>query len=48
MIVDVAEAGSAIMVVDVPSRHYINPSVADLNARSAIVLVIILTGLQLL
>jgi len=43
---DVAEAGSAvvIVVVDVPSHHYISPPVADLNARSAIVLAIMLTN----
>ena len=42
MVVDVAEAGSA--VVDVPSHHYISPLVADLNARFAIVLAIMLTN----
>ena len=44
MVVDVAEAGSAVVVVDVPSYHHISLPVADLNARSAIVLVIMLTN----
>ena len=39
---DVAEARSAI--VNVPSYHHISPSVADLNARSAIVLAIMLSS----
>ena len=42
VVVDVAEAGSLIVVMDVPSHHYFSPSVADLNARSAIVLAIML------
>ena len=39
VVLDVAEAGSAvvIVVVDVPSHYHISLSVADLNARSAIV-----------
>jgi len=32
------------VIVDVPSHHYISPPVADLNARSVIVLVIMLTN----
>ena len=46
VIMDVAEAGSAVVVVivNVPSHHYISPPVADLNARSVIVLVIMLTN----
>ena len=42
MVVDVAEAGSA--VVDVPSHHHISPPVADLNVRSAILLALMLTS----
>ena len=34
----------SLMVVDVPSYHHINPPVADLNARSAIILAIMLTN----
>ena len=43
MVVDVAEAGSAAIVVDVSSHHAFSLPVADLNARSAIVLTIMLT-----
>ena len=39
-----AEAGSAVMVVDVPFYRHISLSVADLNARSATVLAIMLTN----
>jgi len=42
--VNVAEAGSVVVIVDVPSYHHISPSVADLNARSAIILAIMLTN----
>ena len=42
VVADVAEVGSVVMVVDVPSHHHISMSVADLNTRSAIVLVIML------
>ena len=42
MVMDVAEAGSA--VVDVLSYRHISPPVVDLNARSAIVLAIMLTN----
>ena len=44
MVVDVAEAGSAVVVVDVPSYRHISPPVVDLNVRSAIVLAIMLTN----
>ena len=44
VVVDVAEAGSAVVVVDVPSHHHISAPVADLNATSAIILVIMLTN----
>ena len=44
---DVAEAGSAVVVVDVPSYRHISPPVADLNARSAIVLAIMLTNVTI-
>ena len=44
VVVDVAEAGNTIMVVDIPSHHHISPLVADLNVRSAIVLTILLTS----
>ena len=44
VVVDVAEAGSAVVVVDVPSYRHISPPVADLNARSVIVLAIMLTN----
>ena len=44
MVVDVVKAGSAVVVVDVPSYHHISPLVADLNARSAIILAIMLTN----
>ena len=44
MVVDVAEAGSVVVVVNVPSHHHISPPVADLNARSAIILAIMLTN----
>ena len=44
VVADVAEAGSVIVVVDVPFYHHISPLVADLNARSAIVLAIMLTS----
>jgi len=40
----VAEAGNVIVVMDVPSYHHISPPVADLNARSTIVLAIMLTN----
>ena len=40
VVVNVTEAGS--VVVDVPSHHHISLSVADLNARSAIILAIML------
>ena len=39
----VAETGSAVVVVDVPSYRHISPPVTDLNARSVIVLAIRLT-----
>ena len=42
VVMDVAEEGSA--VVDIPSHHHISPPVVDLNARSAIILAIMLTG----
>ena len=44
MVVDVAEAGSAVVVMDVPSYRHISPPVVDLNARSVIVLAIMLTN----
>ena len=44
VVVDVAEAGSAVVIVHVPSHHDISPPVANLNVRSAIVLAIILTN----
>jgi len=44
MVVDVAEAGSAVVVMDVPSYHRISPPVADLNTRSAIVFANMLTN----
>ena len=44
VVVDVAEAGSAIVVVDVPFHHHIGLPVANLNARSAIILTIMLTN----
>ena len=44
LVVDVTEVGSAIVVVDVLSYHHISPSVADLNVRSAIIFVIMLTN----
>ena len=37
VVMDVAEAGSVVVVVNVPSHHHISLQVADLNARSAIV-----------
>ena len=39
---DVAEAGS--VVVDVPSYRHRSPPVADLNARSAFIVAIMLTN----
>ena len=47
MVVDVAKAGSAVVVVDVPSYHHISPQVVNLNARSAIVLAIMLTNVTI-
>ena len=47
VVVDVAEAGSAVEVVDVPSHHHISPSVANLNARCAIVLAIMLINVTI-
>ena len=44
VVVDMAKAGSMIMVIDIPSHHHISPPVADLNAKSAIVLAIMLTS----
>ena len=44
---DVTEAGSAVVVVDVPSHHHISPPVTDFNARSAIVLAIMLTNVTI-
>ena len=44
VVVDVVEAGSAVVVMDVPSYRHINPPVVDLNARSVIVLAIMLTN----
>ena len=44
VIVDVAEAGSTVVVMNVPSHHHVSPPMADLNARSAIVLTIMLTN----
>ena len=44
VVVDMAEAVSVVVVVDVPSFRHISPPVADLNARSAIVLAIMLTN----
>ena len=44
LVMDVAEVGSAVMVVEVPSHHHISSPVADLNARSAIILAIMLTN----
>ena len=41
---DVVEAESVVMVMDIPSHHHISPSVVDLNAISAIVLAIMLTN----
>ena len=42
VVVDVAETGSTVVIVDVPSHHHISPLLADLNARSAIILAIML------
>ena len=42
VVVDVAEVGSTVVVVDVSSHHRISPQVADLNAISVIVLTIML------
>jgi len=39
-----AEEGSEIVVVDIPSHHHISPQVSDLNARSVIILAIMLTS----
>ena len=44
MVVDVAEEGSAVVVVDVPSYRHISLPVANLNARFAIILAIMLTN----
>ena len=44
VVVDVAEAGSVVVIVDVPSYHHISSPVADLNARFAIILAIMLTN----
>jgi len=47
VVVDVAEAGSVVVVVDVPSYRHISPPVADLNTRSAIILTIMLTNVTI-
>jgi len=44
VVVNMAEAGSTVMVMDVPSHHLISPLVADLNVRFAIILAIMLTS----
>jgi len=44
VVVDVAETGSAVVVMDVPSHHNISSLVADLNAKFTIILAIMLTS----
>ena len=44
VVADVAEVGSAVVIVDVPFHHHISPLVVDLKARFAIVLAIMLTS----
>ena len=44
VVVDMAEAGRTIVVVDVPSYHHISPPITDLNTRSAIILAIMLAN----
>jgi len=39
-----AEAGSAVVVVDVPPHHHISLLVANLNVRSTFILAIMLTS----